>query len=156
MPNYTNVKPLFWYRYVDDILCLVDSDFDLDNFLCFINNIYSSLKFTYEWENEGKISFLDVLIHNCNDHLKFSVFRKKTNADAYLHFYAFTHVHLKINVAQNLFLRALRICDIDFLDNELCYIRSSLSKLAYPKHILDRALQKARRSFSNSQSNKYE
>ena len=77
LPTYDNVKPSFWYRYVDDILCLVDNDFDLTDFLSFINNLYPSLNFTFEWESDGKISFLDVLIHNYHDHLKFSVFRKK-------------------------------------------------------------------------------
>ena len=81
---------------------------------------------------------------------------KLINANAYLHFYAFSYINLKISVAQNLFLRALRICDDEFLDDEFFHIRSSLSNLAYPKHILDKALRNAKWSFSNSEPKTYE
>ena len=38
LPLYTGVKPIFWKRYVDDILCQVFPEFDLDHFLNFINS----------------------------------------------------------------------------------------------------------------------
>ena len=52
-------------------------DFDLNAFLDFINSFYPSLKFTYEWSCENKISFLDILIHNLETCVKFDIFRKK-------------------------------------------------------------------------------
>ena len=57
LPKYTGVKPLYWKRYVDDIISLVPSDFDLNKYMSFINSIYSSLKFTYEWEKMVKYPF---------------------------------------------------------------------------------------------------
>ena len=39
------------------------------------------------------------------------------------------------------------VCDPTFLDSEVKFIRSSLHKLAYPDHILNKAYYKARRSF---------
>ncbi len=95
LPNFPGIKPYFWVRYVDDILSLVPANFDLNVFMDFINS-YPSLKFTFEWEDNGKIPFLDVLIHNCLSHLKFSVYRKPTNAEAYLHYFSFTATNIKI------------------------------------------------------------
>ena len=79
LPGFNGIKPLFWKRYVDDVLCMVSPEFDLDDFLNFINSFYPSLKFTFEWSSDGKISFLDILIHNCKSCLKFDVFRKKNS-----------------------------------------------------------------------------
>ena len=76
LPGYSGVQPIFWKRYVDDVLSLVSKNFDLENYLDFINSLYPTLKFTYEWESNNKIPFLVVLIHNCRSRLKFSVFRK--------------------------------------------------------------------------------
>ena len=40
LPSFNGISPTFWWRYVDDILSLVPKNFDLKNFLHFINNIY--------------------------------------------------------------------------------------------------------------------
>ena len=50
-------------------------------------------------------------------------------------------------MASSLFLRALRICDPQHLDAELTFLRTSFSRLAYPKHVLDQALSQAKRTF---------
>ena len=63
--GYTMVSRLsnhlyFWTRYVDDTFTFVKEDsitFILEKF----NSYYQNLQFTYELENVGKFSFLDVL-----------------------------------------------------------------------------------------------
>ena len=55
---------------------VVSPNFDLNEFIAFINNIYPSLKFTFEWEKEGVIPFVGVNISNLGHKLKFSVYRK--------------------------------------------------------------------------------
>ena len=134
-----------WLRYVDDILCLISVNFDIQAYLFFINNLYPSLKFTVEYEKDGKLPFLDVLIHNNNTHLDYSVYRKPTNSDMYLHYYSFSSFDVKMGVAHGLFLRALRICKNDnYLNIEINYIFKTLSALAYPEYVLNAALKKAR------------
>ena len=152
LPTFASKLPWFWVRYVDDILALVDTDFKLEDFLNFINNLYSSLKFTHEWEINNKIPFLDVLIHNLPNGLQFSVYRKPTHSNAYLHYFSFHSKKVKLSVAHGLFLRALRICSSSFLHTEINFIRTSLSKLAYPSIVLDSALSKAKHSFYKSSS----
>ena len=136
IPKYKGSLPTFWWRYVDDVLSLVPSNFNLKHFLAFLNNLYPTLTFTYEWEIEQKIPFLDVLIHNIKTGLKFSVFRKPTHSEGYLHFFSYSAPHIKVGLVQSLFLRAYRVCSPEFLNNEIDHIFRSLEKLAYPKHIL--------------------
>jgi len=57
-----------------------------------------------------------------------------------------------MSVAKGLFLRALRICSAEFLDEEICIIKSSLKSLAYPDHVLNNALSSARKTFYSSHS----
>ena len=147
LPRYKGVNPTFWCRYVDDILSLVPSNFILEDFLKFINNLYPTLSFTHEWEIEQKIPFLDVLIYNLKTKLNFSVYRKPTNSEGYLHFFSHSALYIKSGLAQSLFLRALRVCSPEYLDFEINHIFASLQKLAYPKHILNKSLKKARRTF---------
>ena len=45
-----------------------------------------------------------------------------------------------------LILHALRVCSPEFLDQELEHIKFSLTKLAYPDHVLKKAYLKARRT----------
>ena len=155
LPLYTGVKPIFWKRYVDDILCLVSPDFDLNHFLNFINSFYPSLKFTHEWSVNAKIPFLDMMIHNCKTCLKFDVFRKPTHSETYLHYFSYASEDIKLGVVQSLFLRAYRICSPEFLDSEIDHIKNSFKQLAYPQNILKKALLKARKvHFSKNKNQK--
>ena len=150
LPLYKGIKPKFWKRYVDDVLCLVPPNFELESFLSFINSLHPTIKFTFEWENDNKIPFLDILIHRSKSFLKFSVYRKPTNGENYLHFFSFTDVQIKIGLAQSLFLRAFRVCDKEFLDNEIKHLGNTFEKLAYPKWLLDKAFFKAKKSYYRS------
>ena len=147
LPLYDDVSPLLWKRYVDDILCLVSSSFNLEKYLQFLNSLYPSIKFTYELEENGVIPFLDVLIHNVCSCLKFSVYRKPTHSLAYLHYFSWCSVSIKQGLAQTLFLRAFRVCDEEFLSEECQFIRDCLKRLAYPKSVLDVGLRKARQVY---------
>ena len=147
IPSFTGSKPFFFVRYVDDILAAVNSSFDLDSFLAFINFLYPTLNFTFEWEVNSAIPFLDVLITRSPSHLKFKVFRKFTHSNNYLHFFSYHPHTVKLSVAQGLFLRALRICSKEFVKDEIKYIFLSLTKLGYPKIFLNKALSKAKHSF---------
>ena len=63
-------KPVFWKRYVDDIICVWGEDIEsFQPFLDGLNQLIPSIKLTAEWEtmdhNTGiaKLPFLDVLVH---------------------------------------------------------------------------------------------
>ena len=121
--------------------------------MSFINSIYSSLKFTYEGEKNGQISFLDVNIFNIGHELKFSVYRKFAEYSPYMHFFSYTATSIKNGLALSLFLRALRVCSNEYLMYEINFVKASLRNLAYPDRILNIALFKARQTHFQSIKN---
>ena len=79
-----------------------------------------------------------------------SIFRKSTNAEAYLHYFSCAAMYVKVGLAHILFLRALRICDTEFLESEISHIFSVLGKLAYPQPMLKHAFLKAKKACYNN------
>ena len=83
------MKP--WKRYVDDIITYIKPDF-ITNVVDILNEFHQNIKFTYEVEHKGTISFLDVLLIRCDGKLKTTVFRKEPNNDIYLHWRFFAPI----------------------------------------------------------------
>ena len=60
--DYSNSKPLFYRRYVDDIFCIFNNETEAKLFYDYINTRHRNIKFTFETEQNGKLPFLDVLL----------------------------------------------------------------------------------------------
>ena len=83
-------KPIAWIRYVDDIFIIFKGNQqELDKLLALANSILPSIKFTIELEIDNKLPFLDVLVYHVpnTNQFKFSVYRKPTNSESYIHFF---------------------------------------------------------------------
>ena len=146
------IKPpsMVWYRYFDDIFTVWDESWGLfDDFLNRLNSLVPSIKFKVEWEEDGKLPFLDVMIIRGTGTLDFTVYRKPTHSGNYLHFFSNHSDKIKRSVASGLFLRALRICSPSYLQQELDIINGQLSKLGYPDWFLCKALSVAKANFYN-------
>lgn len=76
---------VYWYRYVDDVLCLWNGTIpDLQDFITFLNNLYPTIKFTLEIGG-GEISFLDLRVSIEQNTHTFGIFRKETSTDLTIH-----------------------------------------------------------------------
>ena len=80
------MKP--WKRYVDNTIIYIKPDF-ITNVTDILNEFHQNIKFTYEVEHNGKMSFLDVLLMRCNRKLEANVFRQETNNTTYLYWRSF-------------------------------------------------------------------
>ena len=147
-------RGILWVRYVDDIFCAWPIDKDENSFLTGLNTLVPSIKFSLEVEIENKLPFLDVLVLRQERHFKFNVYRKPTNVNSYIHYYSNHHSSTKLMVFSSMFLRALRVCCPEFLEAELKNIRNISSVLKYPSHFIDKALDKAKKSFYGVVSNR--
>ena len=127
-----------WYRYVDDVLGVVPKNTNVDNKLRMLNAVNNNIQFTVEHEEECKLAFLDTLIHRGERDVKFSVFRKPTNKDDFIHYYSAHNNRIKTGVVIGFFLRALRICSSEYLNAEIAYIKDAFHKLKYPNGLLSR------------------
>jgi len=85
--NYT-YKPIFYYRYVDDIILAVPVT-HLHILLDKFNAFHHRFKFTMEMSGEGDVlSFLDLTIIKKNNALIFDWFQKPTFSGRFLNFYS--------------------------------------------------------------------
>ena len=80
------VKPLFWKRYVDDVISAVSKN-EVENLLSHLNSVEPSIQFTVEREKDRPSSFLDLNVDITDrGNLEIGVDRKTTHADNYLTF----------------------------------------------------------------------
>ena len=150
-------KPIFWVRYIDDILLQWPHSYeDFNIFLRNLNLLEDLINVQAEWElidpsrpNSATMPFLDLLIHRSPDGFKFNIYRKPTSTDLYTHYYSAHSLPTKRGVLISLFLRALRLCDESFLSSEIEHISSAFRKLKYPPWIIDKALSIATARFHN-------
>ena len=141
-----------WFRYVDDVFLLVPEEVDLDEKLRQLNEVEDDIQFTLENEEHGTLPFLDVLIIKSGNDVKYKVHRKKTNQEDYIHFLSAHSDRIKSGVVIVFFLRAIRICSKEYLDEEVQRIFEIFMKLMYPKAFLIRCLQKAKKIRSSARS----
>ena len=80
--NHTLTKyTQYWYRYVDDILCLWNgTTSQLHEFRSLLNSLYPSIKFTLEIGG-NQINFLDLEIPVLDGKHSFGIYRKPTTTD---------------------------------------------------------------------------
>ena len=142
------IKPVIWLRYVDDIFIIFQgSEEHFMEFFRYVNSIVPSIQFTVEHEIDHKLPFLDVLVmHDPITHkFKFTVYRKPTNKENYIHFYSFHSPQVKSNIIVNFVIRAYRICDPEFIDGEMDHIRCTFRKLCYPEFFIEKAISRAKK-----------
>src|SRR5215469_120300 len=141
-----------WYRYVDDIFAVLPVDLDLEFILQRLNDCVPEIKFTLELEVNGCLPFLDVLLIRNNDRLSFKIFRKPTHTDSYVHWLSCHSKKVKKGILSGFFLRALRLCCPQFLDEELEHIRDTFGKLYYPSAFISSTWTACRKRFYSSTS----
>ena len=126
-----DLRPTFWLRYVDDIMCCYKDITKLESFLTLLNQIRPTIKFTVELSvisNDGttlpsdvseSIPFLELNVMRSTDgNFSFSIYRKPCHSGNYLHAYSYQPLFQKTSVIRNLYLRAYRYCDTQFLPQE--------------------------------------
>ena len=138
---------VLWFRYVDDVFCIWPLRENVNTFLLELNDQVPSIRFTYEEENNCSLPFLDVVVHRNHNGFRFSVYRKPTNICSYIHYYSNHSEKIKKATFSSMFLRALRICSPEFLDNEFETIFRISEKLKYPNYFIECSLQKAKKTF---------
>ena len=78
------VQPLFWKRYVDDVISAVSGN-EAERLLLHLNSVEQSIQFTIGRENDTRLSFLDLNVYRAHRGiLETSVYRKPTHTDKYL------------------------------------------------------------------------
>jgi hypothetical protein len=127
-----------YFRFMDDTFCVVRNRSEVERLLNNFNSAHPNLSFTSEIECCDSLPFLDVRVHRRRDgSTAFSIFRKKTWTGVYTNFHSFVPLAYKRGVVRSLFLRALRLCSSEYIDEECDFIKNSLVRNAYPTHFIN-------------------
>ena len=146
-------NPLFYVRYVDDILAIFNSKRHINYFIRRLSN-NSILKFTSEIMENNEFHFLDVKITVRNSKIFTGVFIKETDKGTYAHYDSHTLLNYKISVIKYLVRRAVKYCDSWFaINQEINRLKQIFVNNRYPLTVVDKTINKTLTSiFSNTDS----
>ena len=127
-----NVKPIFYKRYVDDVLAVFESQSDVDAFYNFSKARHENIKFTFEKKKNNKLPFLDILINNNESDLQTSVIHKKTYKSL-LNYFNFVPNCYKLGLIKTLMNQMYRINNSwTGFDKGLKDLKNIIPKNQYP------------------------
>ena len=124
-------RPLFYYRYVDDILCAVPEE-SIEMLINTFNSYHNRLQFTIEKSEQNKINFLDTEITIINNNLIMDWYHKPTFSGRFLNFHSQHPLSHKIGVIYGLVDRYFFISHPQFHTKNLIDIINILLKNSYP------------------------
>ena len=101
----SQIKPIVYRRYVDDIFVLFKSKEHLKLFVYYMNSKHNNTKFTFQTEDLNNFSFLDVNITPKNKWFVTSIFRKATFSGVFTNYNSFLFNTYKIGLVHTLLLR---------------------------------------------------
>ena len=107
--NDENYHPRLYCRYVDDIFTVFSADHNFETMLNVLNTKHPNLKFTYELGNHT-LPFLDANISIKDGNCEIEVYRKKTNTDVMLNFFALVPNMWKAGLVRCMLHRAWTVC----------------------------------------------
>jgi len=113
-----NLNLSFYYRYVDDIVLAAPED-QATNILNIFNSFHDRLQFTIEWENNKRLSYLDLQLEVVNDSIVLDWFYKEVSgrflfSGRFLSYFS-NHPHCyKVGTMYNLVDRAILLSHPNF------------------------------------------
>ena len=93
---------ILYQHYVDGIICLLSFENNVEYFVTFLSSRHPNIKFTFEKENDNKISFLCVYINKTKHSFCTSVFKKSASFGLDTSFSSFIPFFYKIRLIKTL------------------------------------------------------
>ena len=141
LSQYQGNKPSFYRRYVDDVFATFENEDDAELFFEYLNQRHPNIKFTKEFNNNGKLPFLDILISNSED-INTSVYHKDTYSGLLTNFKSFVPYIYKSRLLHTLIDRTYKINSswVGF-DLDIKKLTTYLLRNLFPKKVIERALK---------------
>ena len=141
--------PRFYRRYVDDTFCVFDSREQAESFLLYINDGHPSIQFEIEYEANGKISFLDTIVHRTGDpQPTLSTKVKETDRGLFYHFDSFVPSKYKSNLVFTLVYRLYMIAsNMTIFHSDLTSLTNRLVKNGFPRNLIHSCVEKVLNKF---------
>ena len=139
-------KPAVYFRYVDDTFAIIRNEKDLEFLTRRLNDLHSSLRFTFEKNNS--FLFLDIHVERTKTNYETSVYRKPTFTGRYLRWESFSPIKRKTSLVSTLVHRALKICCRSKLKEEINRIKEILLDNGYAEAFVLKQISKKIMQFS--------
>ena len=133
--------PLLYCRFVDDTFSIFNTEAEACSFFRRLNDLHPDLQFTMERETENRLPFMDVSIERVGNDLVRSIYRKLTFTGLYTRWDSFAPTGQKISLIKSLASRALRICSVSTLPEELRRLSTIFVKNGYPSNLVDKIIR---------------
>jgi predicted GIY-YIG superfamily endonuclease len=130
----------FFRRYVDDVFAIIPRS-KLDVILEVFNGYHPRLKFTYEKENKGSISFLDTIVIRDKNKLITNWFRKPTFSGRYTNFFSSHPYKYKLNTIISLVDHAILLSDERFHRENLVTVKEILLNNCFPIDVIEKQIK---------------
>ena len=122
---------------------MFDKKDHVKKFLQYMNTRHRNIKFTFEEEQDNKISFLDISITRVGNELQTSLFREKTCSSVYLNFNSHLTYMYKKSLPDTLLYRAYNICsNYSSFHQEINNLKIVWQKNSFPLFFIDKCVQK--------------
>jgi hypothetical protein len=130
--NNFNIKPLCWYRYIDDIFFVWPAPLHkLKEFENWVNTLMPKIKLSFSADPYQAI-FLDTTIKRCGRRLVSDIYFKPTNKLQLLHKRSFHPQHCFTGIIKSQLLRYKRICTTNTAYIRACNkLKTSVRKQGY-------------------------
>jgi len=129
--NSLSTQPIFYYRYVDDII-LSTYEEEIHSILEKFNNYHHRLKFTIESEANHCLNFLDITLHIRNNCIITDWYHKITFSGRYLSYFSNHPISHKIGTIYGLVDRAIKLSHPSFYEKNLKFCINVLLDNGYP------------------------
>lgn len=108
----------------------------------FLNSRHCTIWFTFEKQNEAKLSFLDVLVSTTEENLGTSVFCNTKSIALYANFTSYTPFPYKTGLTKTLLHRACEITSFwTLFDKESHKTKSLLMKITHLSQLINREIK---------------
>ena len=135
-------KAVTLHRYVDDIFVVFKKPEHVEQFHSYMNTKHNSLSFTFEKEDNGSLSFLDVKVSRENNSFITAIFRKSTFSGVYTNFRSFLPFEYKTNVVMTLLFRLFTLSfNWSTFHQEIRKLKDIFRRNGFPKSIIDRCVR---------------
>jgi len=134
--NSLNVKPILYYRYVDDIIISATEE-EIHDILKKFNGYHHRLKLTLETEANRCLNFLDLSLKvEKNNRIMLDWFQKPTFSGRFLSFFSNHPISHKIGTIYNLVDRAIKLSHPIYHEKNLTLCIKLLLDNGYPLNLV--------------------
>ena len=139
----SDFKPLFYRRYLDDTFVVFNSRSQCENFFKYLSSWHKNLKFTMEEEENGELSFLDVLVTKKDANFDYKVYRKLNFSGLATSFFSNTSEKFRKRAMYSLIHRAFGLSrSYESFHNEIQFLTKYFEQNGHPKFIFEKIVSK--------------